>query len=68
MSIKDEVVHVFRMFFWTMVSLFMHLGLIMVGAWVTYEIPGIDHETRTWLFLSWMAVQFLTFYYLGKKL
>lgn len=56
------------MFFWTMVSLFMHLGLIMVGAWVTYEVPGIDHETRTWLFLGWMAAQFLTFYYLGKKL
>lgn len=44
-SIKDEVVHVFWMFFWAMVSLFMHLGLIMVGAWVAYEIPSIDHAS-----------------------
>lgn len=54
--------------FWTVFSLVMHLALIMLGAWVTYQIPGIDHPTRTWLFVAWMAAQFLTFRYLGKKL
>ncbi|WP_152035036.1 hypothetical protein [Pseudomonas ovata] len=68
MAFIKEMWNMLCMLFWTMVGLLMHLALIMVGAWVSYEVPDIDRETRTCLFLGWMAAQFLGAHLIHKRL
>ncbi|MBD8494902.1 hypothetical protein IFR09_02650 [Pseudomonas syringae] len=68
MSFKNELLTAFLTLFWSMLGLLIHLALIMVGAWVSYEVPDIDRETRTCLFLGWMAAQFLIAYFIHRRL
>ncbi|RML45328.1 hypothetical protein ALQ95_00605 [Pseudomonas syringae pv. ribicola] len=30
------------------------MPLMFAGAWLGFEIPGVDHGTRTAFFVSWM--------------
>jgi hypothetical protein len=32
------------------------MPLMFAGAWLGFEIPGIDHGTRTVFFVGWMIV------------
>ncbi|WP_080266608.1 hypothetical protein [Pseudomonas syringae] len=37
-----------------LLALVLFMPLMFVGGWLGFEIPGIDHRTRTALFVSWM--------------
>ncbi len=49
-------------------SMILTLGGFMLGATVIYELPGISHETGTWLFVAWMVLQTLILRYIEIKI
>ncbi|PBQ00030.1 hypothetical protein [Pseudomonas congelans] len=39
-----------------LLALVLFMPLMFAGAWLGFEIPGIDHGTRTVFFVGWMIV------------
>ncbi|PPS35811.1 MULTISPECIES: hypothetical protein [Pseudomonas syringae group] len=37
-----------------LLALVLFVPLMFAGAWLGFEIPGIDHGTRTVFFVGWM--------------
>lgn len=37
-----------------LLALALFMPLMFAGAWLGFEFPGIDHDTRTIFFLGWM--------------
>ncbi|EPM55161.1 hypothetical protein A264_23738 [Pseudomonas syringae pv. actinidiae ICMP 19071] len=37
-----------------LLALVFFMPLMFAGAWLGFEIPGVDHGTRTAFFVSWM--------------
>lgn len=49
-------------------SMILTLGGFTLGASVIYELPGISHETGTWLFVGWMVLQTIILRYIEIKI
>ncbi|GFZ63729.1 hypothetical protein BVY11_29155 [Pseudomonas amygdali pv. morsprunorum] len=37
-----------------LLALALFMPLVLAGAWLGFEIPGIDHDIRTVFFVGWM--------------
>ncbi len=38
-------------------AMVLFMPLMLIGGWLGFEIPGVDHSIRTAFFISWMITR-----------